>query len=324
MKNVAILYHFPCPDGVFASLAAYLRFHNDKDINNLFFVPHSTIKLLNLEEYPYLNDMNTTAYLLDYCGPEGFIPLLAKRVHKVILIDHHKTALEMYSYINNKEGNIEINIAMEKSGATLALDYFSKERDLFSGDEKLRERSTNVYKYIEDHDLYKHLLPLSKEFTVGLSNQEINFEANENPSLWDQLLAVEIDAMIELGKKKIDEQNAIIESELATSFAINLGANIEQYGSCLAVHTNYPQFRSDLGNVLSKKSSESGLRAIGCVVYSSEASVEIPPNVLKVSLRSIGDEDTTVISKAFGGGGHKNASSFMLEAPVFETWKKMK
>lgn len=43
--------------------------------------------------------------------------------------------------------------------------------------------------------------------------------------------------------------------------------------------------------------------------------------MLKVSLRSIGDEDTTSISQAFGGGGHRNASSFMLNSAEFENWK---
>ena len=41
----------------------------------------------------------------------------------------------------------------------------------------------------------------------------------------------------------------------------------------------------------------------------------------KVSLRSIEEEDTTVVSKRFGGGGHKNASSFMLAKEQWAEWK---
>lgn len=41
---------------------------------------------------------------------------------------------------------------------------------------------------------------------------------------------------------------------------------------------------------------------------------------IKVSLRSIGDEDTTVISQAFGGGGHRNASSFITDIAHFKAW----
>lgn len=42
---------------------------------------------------------------------------------------------------------------------------------------------------------------------------------------------------------------------------------------------------------------------------------------LKCSLRSTGSEDTTTISKAFGGGGHLNASSFVITASEFNDWK---
>lgn len=41
---------------------------------------------------------------------------------------------------------------------------------------------------------------------------------------------------------------------------------------------------------------------------------------IKVSLRSIGNEDTTAVSQAFGGGGHRNASSFVTDTAVFESW----
>ena len=42
--------------------------------------------------------------------------------------------------------------------------------------------------------------------------------------------------------------------------------------------------------------------------------------MVKCSLRSLGFEDTTRISKAFQGGGHLNASSFLVETSVFESW----
>lgn len=42
---------------------------------------------------------------------------------------------------------------------------------------------------------------------------------------------------------------------------------------------------------------------------------------VKCSLRSTGEEDTTVISSAYGGGGHRNASSFILDAAEFESWR---
>lgn len=42
--------------------------------------------------------------------------------------------------------------------------------------------------------------------------------------------------------------------------------------------------------------------------------------MLKVSLRSIGEEDTTVISEAYGGGGHRNASGCTMPLSEFDSW----
>jgi nanoRNase/pAp phosphatase (c-di-AMP/oligoRNAs hydrolase) len=46
------------------------------------------------------------------------------------------------------------------------------------------------------------------------------------------------------------------------------------------------------------------------------------PTKLKCSLRSVGpQEDTTPISEAYGGGGHRNASSFICSIAEFEGWR---
>lgn len=42
---------------------------------------------------------------------------------------------------------------------------------------------------------------------------------------------------------------------------------------------------------------------------------------IKCSLRSLGEADTTQISEHYGGGGHRNASSFICGVPEFESWK---
>ena len=47
---------------------------------------------------------------------------------------------------------------MDKSGATLARDYFKL---------KLPEHVNTLFEYIEDHDLWRHELPESKLFAAG-------------------------------------------------------------------------------------------------------------------------------------------------------------
>ena len=46
----------------------------------------------------------------------------------------------------------------------------------------------------------------------------------------------------------------------------------------------------------------------------------MPEDKVKCSLRSTGAEDTTVISKTYSGGGHLNASSFVIDKENFDQW----
>lgn len=103
-----------------------------------------------------------------------------------------------------------------------------------------------------------------------------------------------------------------------TWLQVSLGPN-DQFGRCLGVVTQYPELRSELGNRLAMKSKAAGLRGIGLLAYQEAGMPDL--TVYKVSLRSLPEEDTTVISSAFGGGGHKNASSFLLPIATFnEKW----
>lgn len=78
--------------------------------------------------------------------------------------------------------------------------------------------------------------------------------------------------------------------------------------------------RSELGNQLALVSKNKNFRAIAAVVYIEEEMAD--KTKYKVSLRSLDNNDTTVISKEFGGGGHLAASSFAISIEEFEkNWK---
>jgi nanoRNase/pAp phosphatase (c-di-AMP/oligoRNAs hydrolase) len=63
-------------------------------------------------------------------------------------------------------------------------------------------------------------------------------------------------------------------------------------------------------------------RGIGAICYEEKGkSVVDGDKNYKVSLRAVLDEDTTVIAKCYGGGGHKDASSFILPRDEWATWK---
>ena len=65
--------------------------------------------------------------------------------------------------------------------------------------------------------------------------------------------------------------------------------------------------------------AKAGLAAAGAVVYEEES---LGAETWKVSLRSVGAVDTTPATKAFGGGGHANASSCNVARSVFASWRR--
>ncbi|KAL3159526.1 hypothetical protein ABBQ38_009941 [Trebouxia sp. C0009 RCD-2024] len=180
-----------------------------------------------------------------------------------------------------------------------------------------------IFEYIEDADLWRWKLPDSKAFHAGLSSLNLEYDANINPKVFRQLCQLDLKQVINKGKAALQEQAQQIAAVLKTSFVVTLGGasdNQKHWGSCLAVRTDssLAKLRSSIGNALAEASSSQGLRAIGVVAYVEDAMQN--PTKIKVSLRSIGDEDTTAVSQAYGGGGHKNASSFVTDISEFESW----
>lgn len=213
---------------------------------------------------------------------------------------------------------------MKRSGATIAYDYFVQRlqahspSQTFLHDDKAPRLET-LFKYIQDADLWTWALPDSKPFSSGLSDSRIEYSVLKNAEVFDQLLALDPEVLIKKGKVSLQEKQKLIDQALDNSFAVSLGQG--KFGQCLAVRVDsVANLRSELGNQLAAKSRDQGLRPIGAVVYVEEALNDA--SMLKISLRSIGDaDDTTQISQAYGGGGHRNASSFLLPRHIFETWK---
>lgn len=116
----------------------------------------------------------------------------------------------------------------------------------------------------------------------------------------------------------LSDKQTLINEVLDQSYEIVLDDGAS--GRCLAVNADsVSNLRSELGHQLAAKSQNHNLRGIGAVVY------RVPElkddQILKISLRSIDGEDTTSISQKHGGGGHRSASSFMLNCQEFEQWK---
>ncbi|GLT65537.1 hypothetical protein SLA2020_379650 [Shorea laevis] len=316
-KASAILYHYPCPDGAFAALAAHFYF-SAASLPALFF-PNTVYRPVTAQQLP-LSEIGDL-YLLDFVGSPGFVQEISSRVDRVVVLDHHKTALEQLSETAVGE-NVTKVIDMERSGATIAFDYFKEKLKLEPNQMVVEvgefDRVGSLFKYIEDGDLWRWRLPNSKAFSSGLKDLGIEFDVRLNPSLFQQLLSLDVESVISQGNLSLLHKQKLIDECLSQSYEIALGGG--RFGHCLAADADsISDLRSELGHQLARKSGILKLRGIGAVVY------RVPElendRLLKISLRSVDDEDTTPISEEFGGGGHRNASSFMLSSAELERWK---
>ncbi|KAL0853389.1 hypothetical protein Bca101_058541 [Brassica carinata] len=318
-KKVAVLYHYPCHDGVFAALAAHLYF-SANSIPSLFF-PNTVYSPLTTSQLP-LQDISHL-YLLDFTGPPGFVQQVSPKVDSVVILDHHKTAIESLGDVASTCKNVTKVLDITRSGATIAFDYFTQKlKEETRGNCREMDdfkRMRRIFEYIEDADIWKWKLPESKAFNSGIIDLGIEYNFNENSSLFQQLLSLDHESVINRGKESLSRKHKRIHEALEQSYEIVLGGD-EEFGRCLAVNGDeFAELRSELGNQLAEKSKNLKLRGVGAVVY------RVPEledeTKLKISLRSVEEEDTTVVSQRFGGGGHKNASSFLLSSMEFEHWK---
>lgn len=323
LKQTAVMYHYPCPDGAFAALAAHIYF-SAASLPARFF-PNTVYSPIKVEELP-LGQIGD-AYLLDFVGPPGFVQQLSPKVDRVIILDHHKTALKMLDEGEFSSENVTKVIDMGRSGATIAYDYFKEKLSALENGNNLRGRESGIHKfecsrklfeYIEDADLWRWRLHNSKAFSSGLKDMNIEFNETLNPSIFQQLLSLDVEHVINQGLSSLAQKQTLINEVLDQSYEIVLDDGAS--GHCLAVDADaVSDLRSELGNQLAEKSRNQNLRGIGAVVY------RVPElkddQILKISLRSLDSEDTTTISQKYGGGGHRNASSFMLSCVEFEQWK---
>lgn len=113
------------------------------------------------------------------------------RFFRVVVLDHHKTALEQLSETAVGE-NVTKVIDMERSGATIAFDYFKEKLKLEPNQMVVEvgefDRVGSLFKYIEDGDLWRWRLPNSKAFSSGLKDLGIEFDVRLNPSLFQQVI----------------------------------------------------------------------------------------------------------------------------------------
>lgn len=219
-------------------------------------------------------------YIVDFSFTKDVLQTLLDTNKSVLVIDHHISAKDdVTAFPDNIFNN-------DHSGAVLAWQHFHPDTAV-----------PELLKYVEDVDLWRFALPESREFNTALGQYKMDFV------VWDELITdlQNTDKLI----------NFIAKGALLAKFEDKLVAHMMTRKERVLFEghevwaLNTSEYVSILGNNLAECNLAEEQEPIGIVYYHTD-------NMVKISLRSIGDSDVAAIAHKYGGGGHKNAAGISV------------
>ncbi len=272
--EILVIYHADCLDGLGAAWSAFCKLGNQARYIPARFgdaVPDF--------------EPGATLYIVDFSYSPQVLTDLSAKAGKIILIDHHITAMKQcddFFKLHPLPENLSINFDMSRSGCILTWQYFF--HDL---------KPPKILLHIEDRDLWHFKLDGTREITMALFQRM--------PVDFADIGTLDLAELLAVGRIQVELFAGMVKRLAKSAHSVTVEG---QAG--LAV--NAPSFfSSDLGHVLAEKSGTFGL------TYQYDGK----KLQWTYSLRSIGDYDVSQLALGFGGGGHKNAAGFALNNNPF-------
>lgn len=284
-KTDTVYYHAKCRDGL---LAAY-------GIHHYMSKHHPEQKIEYIGSGPWKDPLDVTdknVVIVDMSFSLDKMKHMIKTANSLVILDHHETAMEALSEIDDKYKWFDMN----HSGAYLSWKFFHREDD---------DKIPKLVKWVEAHDIWNQDYPQVKEFSAWWDQHYNIKKLPEDFHYYDKFL----------DNKYLSKQVNIfgppLHRQLVAMVECCLNyASLKLYrikGSIVHVASlNTTVLKSEIGNALMRKYPFIDM----AMVYSyNDVS-----NVTSISMRSTNENmSTTIISKKFGGGGHRNASGFSLQ-----------
>lgn len=227
--------------------------------------------------------------LVDFSYPEDVLIRMSEYAASITILDHHKTAEENLKNIEAKAYcPIDVIFDMDRSGCEIAWDFFFP-----------YENKPRVLEAVADRDLWKFNKPYTKEISAFVFSLEYTFEN------WDKLMSYDINDVISSGSGILMKHSKDV-NELFNSIVywVNIVTGLDDEFYRIPVANVPYMYASEMGNKL-------------CLEYpdaSFAATYYFDGKQYKFSLRSTDNQlDCSKIAKAFGGGGHRNASGFSVD-----------
>lgn len=257
-----VLYHANCYDGFGSAYAAWKKFGSKAK-----YIPVSYGSPI-----PEMSEAEVI-YILDFAYDAKDLIELSMN-SRVVLLDHHKTALEKLSVsIDNPRPNMTIIFDMEKSGALLSWEYFHP-----------LLQTPLLIQHISDRDLWQFKLDGSAKIHKALVSYPMDFE------LWDSFDVEKLKVEGEICERLYTQ---LVDNICGKTWTIKLG----DY-EVPTVNTSIAW--SEVGDTMVRLFPDAPF----------VASFTVMKNSVMWSLRSRNEFDVSEVAKHYGGGGHKNAAGF--------------
>lgn len=220
-------------------------------------------------------------YLVDFSYKREVVEAIRKTATRVVLIDHHKTALDDLAPLI-ADRSIEALTSLDHSGAMLAWKWFNGNNT---------EGMPALLAHIEDRDLWRFKLAGTREIQAAVFSYPYDFK------IWDGLMAANTDTLFTEGHaierkhfKDIAELVKVCRREMTIG------------GIVVPVASLPYTLTSDAGHLMATEHASK----IGACYWDT-------PQGRVFSLRSTDDgPDVSEIAKQYGGGGHAHASGFRV------------
>ena len=263
MSTVVIHHGGGCRDGFCAAWLMNLAF------DDVAFVPAQYG-----DEPPYVKDQDV--FILDFSYPPDVLQHLCDDAKSVVLLDHHKTAVETLD--DFRHAKLRKTVDTTKSGARLTHDYLR--------DEGLIDYNTWLVDYTEDRDLWRWRLPYSREIDAVLGSYPLDFE------VWSLLAARNPETLVEQGVAILRFKKQVVDEHVKRAGSMVLGGYRVPY-------VNATMFQSEIAGALAEG------HPFGVCYFDKDDGLR------EFSLRSRkGGVDVSEVAKKYGGGGHANAAGF--------------
>lgn len=269
--NTMVIYHNNCYDGVTAAYVCWraLDAEFEGGVSNVEYVP------CNYSDPPP-DVKGKDVYIVDFSFKRDIILKMKEEARSLIILDHHKTAEAELAGLDYAIFD------MNRSGAGIAWDYF------FPGVDR-----PWLVNYIEDRDLWKFVLPNSKEINAWIQSFDIDL------TTWISKVS-----QGNIGNAK-DQGVSLLRMEMKYVKTIANNAKLKKIGEYIAPYVQTSILMSEVCDYLIHNYPGNYPFAF----YSFERK----DGKFQYGLRSRSDFDVSVIAKQFGGGGHKQAAGFELD-----------